>query len=331
MSADGSHRPGDGSEFSELDDTLADGPSPIDLPAHGSDPAVPDGVREWLAEQRLVHGLLRVLNSNDAAAREGRIVAILERIDAGQGQTTRRHWWLVSAAALLLASLGVWFALPPALPTAEAAMARAVDELQQPLDRRFRVLVQREGFDDDEDQEQLLSEFALTTRPGTRFLIECVRGRLRFGGRPFGNGRVGCDGETLWIDPRNPMLRRSVPLADREQILEGFGDLLDAGYLDVHDLVARLPQQFRLRVVGRLVGDDGRRLLRIVARRLRVAEALRVRSAELLVDEATGMVIRIDARLLVRGLGRRHVEVEYLGVVGGDGANGGPVDYSRPW
>ena len=80
----------------ELDDTLADGPSPAE---------VPDEAKVWLGRQRFVHGLLRALHTADAAAREGRIAAILDRIDRDRTEAPRR-WWLVAAAALTCRGAG---------------------------------------------------------------------------------------------------------------------------------------------------------------------------------------------------------------------------------
>jgi hypothetical protein len=297
----------------DLDDTLADGPSPA---------SVPPGAKHWLAEQRLVHGLLRALHTADAPAREGRIAAILERIDADTAAVPLRRWrWALTAvAAALLAALGVWVALPARLPTAQAAVARVVAELARDVDRRFRL---EAVATDAQGQVVMQHEFALVTRPGNRFRID---GKLAFGTFQLGEFRLGCDGEQLWLLPANAMFRRTVPLAERERLLHGLGDVLDLGYLDVHDLVQKLPGDFDLRVVGRERGADGRARLRIEGVRRSAATRARLRSVNLVCDEATGMVTHVDAEAdLPRG-NARSLRLDYLGE-----EPPGLVDYRRPW
>ncbi|MGB3966319.1 MAG: hypothetical protein WBO45_06280, partial [Planctomycetota bacterium] len=98
----------------DLDDTLADGPAPAEVPA---------AAKAWLADQRFVHGLLRAMHSQDVAAREGRIAAILARTDTAAAEP-RHRWLTVLVAACVLACLGVFWALPASLPTADAAVQR---------------------------------------------------------------------------------------------------------------------------------------------------------------------------------------------------------------
>jgi hypothetical protein len=295
-----------------FDDTLADGPSPAE---------VPEDAKAWLGDQRFLHGMLRALHTADAAAREGRIASLLERIDEDEQvkASPRRHWGLVSAVALLLAAVMLWLTLPDRLPTADAAVSRAVAELSRDVNRRFRlqmVATDRTG------KEQIRNEFALVTHPGMRFRID---GKLGFGGMQFGEIRIGCDGAELWVLPANGLFRRSVPLAERERLLKGFGDVLDIGYLDVHELVQRFPDEFELRVVGRESGRDGRPSVRIEATR-RPGAKMPLVSAWLLCDEATGMVTRLEAEQDLRGGFGRHLSLEYLG-------EEAPalVDYRRPW
>jgi len=304
-------------EWRELDDTLADGPAPASLPNE-----LPDDARQWLAEQRTMHGLLRALHTADANAREGRVRAILTRIDGERATGHRRHWLSVAAAALLLATVGVWLALPPSLPTAEAAMARAVGELGRDVDRRFHVRLVSVP-NPRKEREFVRHDFELVTRPGSRFLID---GRFAFGGMRVAEGRIGCDGEEVWVLPNNPAFRRSGPLSEREQLLEGLGDFLDIGYVDVHRIVQKLPGDFVLRTVGREVADDGSASLRIRAKRRRHRGLIQLRSAELLVDEPTGMVTRLEAELRVVTGGTRRLVIEYLGE-----ATPGTVDYKKPW
>ncbi|MGK0204971.1 MAG: hypothetical protein ACI9S9_004057 [Planctomycetota bacterium] len=311
-----SQTPGD-SQWHELDDTVADGPSPAE---------VPDEARKWIAEQRTMHGLLRALNTADSTAREARVESVLTSIDAHDARAHRRHWVAVAAAALLMATLGIWFASPPSLPTAEAAMARIADQLTLNVDRKYHVKLSTANR---KRPERVFHEFNLTVRPGMRFLIE---GRFAFAGlrispgRSGAPGRIGCDGETVWIEPGSRRHRRSGPLADRERLLEGLGDILDTGYLDLHSLVAKLPGNFDLRVVDRSQDEQGRQLLHIKAHRRARSGSFRVRSAELTVDELTGIITHLDAQVRLTAGGMRHVLVDYLGQ-----PDAGEVDYSRPW
>jgi len=298
-------------EWAEFDDTLADGPSPAE---------VPEEARAWLAEQRIIHGLLRAMYTADASAREGRVAAVLDGIERHAVSSQRRHWVTVALAASLLATVGVWFALPQSLPTAEAAMARAVDQLARNVDRHYHVRVSNAGG---RRPERVSSEFDLVVRPGMRFLIE---GRVTMGRLRVVDGRIGCDGETIWVDGENGRGRRSGRLADREKLFKGLGEILDLGYLDLHALVENLPIGFKMQVVDRSTDADGRQLLHIEAGRRRKAGAIRVRGAELLVDEQSGMVRRLAAQVSGVGGGVRQVLIEYRGQ-----PEPGSVDYSRPW
>lgn len=292
-----------------FDDTLADGPSPAD---------VPDAAKPWLAEQRLLHGLLRSLHTADAGAREGRVAAVMALVDR-EVSPSRARWAIVAAAALVLASIGTWLALPDRLPTAEAAMSRAVAELARDVDRRYRLELEMVGAN---GKEAMRTQFALVTRPGSRFRVE---GKIAFGGFQLGEIRIGCDGQELWVLPANGAFRRASPLAEKERLMRGFGDVLDLGYLDVHDLVAKLPVDLDLHVVAREQGEDGRRLLHIEARRKEIGRG-HLRSAQLWCDDETGMVTRIEVDAEdARGISR-HLRLAYLGE-----EPTGFVDYSRPW
>lgn len=300
----------------ELDDTLADGPAPIEVPVEA---------KPWLADQRFVHGLLRAMHSPDVAAREGRVAAILAAIDRERVLVgPRRHWLAVAAAALLLACLGVWVALPSAEPTAVAAVERAAAELGRDVVRRYSLEIRNDG---DNARSAALHEFELFTRPGSRFLL---RGKFGFGAVQFGEVRLGGDGKETWFTAGNGMIRNAVPMAERERLLQQFGQALDVGYLDVHDMVKRLPGDCELQVVGRETDADGRSVLRIEARGRRAARA-RVQQAWLLCDEETGMVKRLEIEgerrvQGARGMGHGRMTLEYRGEVPND-----EIDFRRPW
>jgi len=300
----------------ELDDTLADGPAPVEVPAEA---------KPWLADQRFVHGLLRAMHSPDVAAREGRVAAILAAIDRERVLVgPRRHWLAVAAAALLLACLGVWMALPAATPTAVAAVERAAAELGRDVVRRYSLEIRNDG---DNARPAARHEFELFTRPGSRFLL---RGKFGFGAMQFGEVQLGGDGQETWFTAGNGMIRNAVPMAERERLLQQFGQALDVGYLDVHDLVKRLPGDCELQVVGREIDADGRAVLRIEARGRRAARA-RVQQAWLLCDEETGMVKRLEIEgdprpQGPRGMGHGRMTLEYRGEVPND-----EVDFRRPW
>lgn len=209
------------------DETLAD-----DRPAG----APPVEAKDWLADQRAMHGLLRALHSQDAAAREGRVAAILARIDAEAASAGPRRWFAVAAAALLLATLGFWAVLPASLPTAAAAVERAVGELARDVVRRFRVEVVRNGAD---GRERARHEFELAASPGGRFRLD---GRFGFGAVQLGEFTVGSDGAEVWGLGSNGTFKMASPVADAERLQQRLGDVIDLGYLDVHALVRRLPR-----------------------------------------------------------------------------------------
>jgi hypothetical protein len=295
----------------ELDDTLADDGAARDVPAEA---------KAWLADQRLVHGLLRALHTQDAASREARVESILARIDGDTAAPPRRHWWAVLAAALLLATFGVWAVLPAALPTAEAAVQRAVAELGRDVARRFRAVVHRTDANGKALAEH---EFALVTRPGGRFRLS---GRFELGGASL-EIQAGCDGQELWLTSTNGAFPpRAVPFAERERLQAMFGNVLDLGYLDLHDLVRKLPEDFALAVVGREQDDGGRPLLRIEATRKAAGTARHLRSALLWCDEATGMVVRLEGEVALPRGGTWRLATRYLGE-----EPPGLVDFARPW
>jgi hypothetical protein len=125
--------------------------------------------------------------------------------------------------------------------------------------------------------------------------------------------------------PVNEANRVAGPLSERERLLKGLGDVLDVGYLDLHDLVRKVPDDCDVRVVGRELGPDGRERLRIEAQR-KSTLFLRTRRATLWVDEASGMVTQLDAEVRFLGGAVRRLVIDYAGE-----APAGSVDYRRPW
>jgi hypothetical protein len=283
----------------EFDDTLADGPSPADVPPEA---------KGWIAEQRLMHGLLRALHTADAPAREGRIATLLERIDRDARLTPRRQWMGVLAAALVLACVGVWFVLPPSLPTAHAAVERAVRELARDVNRRFKIEALGGG--------QSGAEGVVVTRPGNHFRFD---GKIAWLQRMI-EAHCGCDGQEFWWKDATGMFRGAFPFAERErQRFPLLGGALDLGYLDVHNLLQKLTADFDVKVTEREKDANGESRLRLEAKRRGASGQPRV--VRLQCDEETGMVTRIE---IDSDAGR--LRFVYLGEEPAD-----LVDYRRPW
>jgi hypothetical protein len=312
--------------WSELDDTLADGP----LLEEKLPTAVPPAAMSWLAAQRCMHGLLRALHTQDAAAREGRVDSIMACID-GLPRVEPRGRWLTAVAALLMACFGIWLVLPASLPTAEAAVQRAVHELARDVSRRFQLVAT--GVDG-KGQQVARHQFALVVRPGGLFRLN---GRLGFGTLQLGEITIGCDGQEIWMLGGNGFFQRVVPIAERDRLNQMTGRVVDLGYLDVHDLVRKLPTDFELAVVGRETDAAGRRLLRINATRKSTAAQLHLKQAWLLCDEVTGMVTRLEAEVeRAAGGSQRNVDaapgprysfsMEYLGE-----EPAGLAEFGKPW
>lgn len=269
-------------EWQEHDETLLD---------HSAGQAPPEAARDWLMEQRFVHGLLRAMNT-DAGTREQRVQSILKEISARRRSTP--VWW--SLAAALLLALIAWFVVPglDRLPRAEACVARALEHMKLPVDRRFRLTIQGEGL--------LLfgrhRELTLTTRPGMRFLIQ----------GPVGS--AGCDGTKVWILAPGMVRPMAVPLSEAQGLLARMGDVLDLGYLDVQALLQRLPEGFEMKARGRESGQ-----VRVEATRLPERLQDRVESVSMLCDEQSGMVTRIEVRTTPHKNATRTLVFEYVGTV----------------
>ncbi|MBK8097213.1 MAG: hypothetical protein IPK26_08900 [Planctomycetes bacterium] len=295
--------PGDGEAWSELDDTLADGPAPAE---------VPPAAQPWLCEQRFIHGLLRAMQGADAQSRESRIDAVLERTRMPTAATGR--WWFVAAAAAVLAVVVLWSLQPARTLSAEAAVKRAAALLAENVDRRFLLDVTHAIG----GGAGMRAEFTLTARP-QRFLAD---GKIARGGQTFADFRVGCDGERVWFRPANGVFARDVALADADRLTSAFGGALDLGYFDVHTLLDHLAANATLTAGGEERGAGGERLMRIDAHR---GEAARMpfQDLRLWYDLDTGMVVRIEGNGERRGVTHQAV-FRYVGVVT-------DVTYQRPW
>ncbi|MBL8753548.1 MAG: hypothetical protein JNK15_09625 [Planctomycetes bacterium] len=291
-----------------FDETLADEAPDGDAPVES---------RSWIADQRVMHGLLRALHGQDAAAREATIDTILERIDAPSAGL--RRWLPLLAAAVVLACFGLWAVLPDRLPTADAAVQRAVAELARDVARRFRV---ETSVADAAGKQVMHHEVALLASPGSRFRLS---GKFGFGALQLGEVQVGCDGTEIWGMSANGVFRRAMPFAERDRLLAMFGDTIDLGYLDVQALVQKLPADFELKCVGRESDASGRSLLRIEASRRHTDARVQLRDAWLLCDEATGMVTRLEVEVAFPR-GTRRTSMEYLGE-----EPPGLVQFGRPW
>lgn len=287
-------------EWSEFDDTL-------DEPAR--EQPVPPAAKPWIAEQQIVHGLLRHMHNADARARESRVQGILAVLPARPG--AQRHRLLVAAAALLLAVFGYWLLQGrQPMSSAEAAVVRAAGLLGQDVDRRFALSV-HEGKD--RGDGRAIVSFEMTTRPGMHFLL--VGGREGLVAR-FGPFRVGCDGSEVWLRmPDARMQTMAVPLDQASQLLAMAGDVLDLGYLDLQALMQRLPEGFELATVGTDAGEHGERLQHIRAVQLPDHMQERVKSVELWCDEDSGMVTRIEIDTTPPRRGSRSIVLQYQGTV----------------
>ncbi len=269
--------------------------------------------RPWLARQRFAHGLLRALHSADASAREARVQAVMARVRPTRAVFARP---VFAVAAVVLASAAIWWAWPRAgsLPHAEALVERALASLGDPIDRAFtlEITIERGG-------REVHRELDLVLRPGGMFLVE--------GLGPFGRFRVGCDGTSFWFDAGG-LVRHEVPLAEATRFADRMGDVLDLGYLDLDELVRRLPQQTILRSTRREAGA-----IRVEASGRVATPQVDLEGVHLLVDEATGMIRSLDATAIRRGPkgaddARPHAKIAYRYAgereLGADG-------YRRPW
>jgi hypothetical protein len=277
-------------------------------------------------EQRFVHGLLRALHSADPVTRETRIESVLARLGPARGaRSFTRRMWLAAATAALFAGAG-WLVWPGEadLPRAQAMVEKAIDVLRSDVDRQYEVVMsgtwagrQSPGATRDRGF-RFESRVLFTTRPGRRFLAE--------GNHLFGRFRAGSDGEEIWFVPSVGQ-RFAIPWEAARQEGSPVAMFLDVGYLDLHELVAKLPDECELKTVRREppAVPGGPALVRVEATRLPARIESKVQDAWLLVEETTGVIVRIEITSTVAG-GSRSLRFESRGVVElGDEA------YRKPW
>ncbi|MGE3172215.1 MAG: hypothetical protein AB7O97_06265 [Planctomycetota bacterium] len=307
--------------WSHLDDTLrSDAPRGPGGSAATQGP-VPPAAREWLADQRFMHGVLRAMHSADAHADNARVDSILMAIER---EPRRRHRSaLVVAAALLLCAL-VWPLLfVRSLPEAAASVLRGAELLGHDVDRRFRV--ESFGTRPGEIGHQ---EFELIARPGNRFV---VTGGLTLGPIHFASMRFGSDGREFWFHSWGsgsdlPEVQRSGPLDEAPAVLRGIGNVLDLGLLNVHDVVRQLPQDFQLRTTEVVDDQEGHSLVHVEATGGPHRPGFHLHRADVFCDQTSGMIVRLEVEA-DDGLGRlQRFTFHHQGSADIDASI-----YERPW
>ncbi len=294
-----------------FDDTIDDSSAPPDLS---------QDQRQWLAEQRLVHGLLRSMATADAAGREHRVETILESV--GVHRPHRRAWGLAAAALLLAGLMGyLLFQGIERLPQAKAMMSQALNHLSSQVDRTYRLTAELHS---DSGKQDVVQAFLLTTRPGKKFLLE---GQITFDPRSL--LRMGCDGEMLWALMSDPAVRWSGPLDRREKIAEFLGKYLDVEFFDLHKVISTLGWYGRvdLRAVQRLPGmraGEGS-VIRVEAT-CETTDVFRIERAEFLIEEATGLLTYAELSGNPEPGLTWKLSLDYSGEV-----DPGEDRYRRPW
>jgi hypothetical protein len=291
--------------------------------------------RAFLVQQRIAHGLLRALDQ-DAESRERRIDRILERVTgraSSPGRTVGargpRPYWrrvpapFVAAAALVVALVAsVVFAGRSSLPRADALIASVQERLSESVDRRYAVRFEASLVDDPSRSGHWTGE--LIASGGGRFVLEGHVPRARWSQREF---RIGSDGKEFWFE--RGLRRGSKPLAEAERLNDRLGFFLDAGQLQLDDLLARLPERCRLVTTDRLppTALGGAHLLRVEGRGLPRFGRGGVEEVVLLVDEETRLVQELATSVRgPGGHGRFELRLTLLGEIDED-----PTRYGRPF
>jgi hypothetical protein len=264
----------------------------------GDAPPFQDAIAvEWAARQRFVDGLLRA-SKTPVDANESSIDSILSRLDEPRAmplswsrpQRNPHHISLVLAASLL-AGLLLWpLMLPASLPEAHASVQRAAEVLGACVDRRFAIELRESDGDGPISAQALM----LTVRPGRKFLVS---GPLEMGPLRFSAMQFGCDGKDCWFDGQREgaePVRREGPLVEAPSLLRGIGNTIDLGFLDMHSFVSKLPETFQLKTIGRSKDQGGNALVHVQATGGPERAGFHLRRAEIVVAEASGMIVRVD-------------------------------------
>lgn len=284
--------------------------------------AAPDDPSGWLAEQCFVHGVLRAAHQHTEAANAARISSIMAAID--RPAASRHRWTKVAAAALVLCALAWPVLFVEHLPEARASVLRGA-RLLDDGDRRFSV--EAIGVSD-HGIGQNHQVFQLTARPGNRFV---VIGSLDLGPIRFAAMRFGCDGQEVWFHSFGDSgelaeVKRAGPLEEAPSLLRGIGNVLDLGLLDVHRFVTEMPREFHLKTCGRIVDEDGQKLLHIEATGGPKRPGFHLQRADLNCCEQTGCIVRLEVQA-DDGLGRtQRLNFVDQGALAVDGSI-----YKRPW
>ncbi|MBK8979443.1 MAG: hypothetical protein IPM29_26385 [Planctomycetes bacterium] len=277
--------------WADWDETVLE---PGEEPAHDGLPAE-RADREALLDQRLVHGLLTMLQDS-REAREARVRRIVAAIPAraDRRRALARPWVALAAAAVILVALALVFG-PRSMDRLQVeAMLREVAEHSFPAAsaREFLLtvrMVQPDG----------------TERQTGRHVFVCGghgRFRAELDGEIVGRQTLGSDGETVWRESHTePPERISAPLRDARRVLGGVlpdGGFFGCGHLEVGRLLERLPGAEQLEYAGTEVLDEGGpELVRLEGEGLFTVGEGGIEHAVVLVDEERELVEQVELRI----------------------------------
>lgn len=297
MNADDSPLPNDETPrpLDELAGAMLDEHAPFDAAAIESLSA---DERRRLVDLQWIDALMMHGAPAEAAAIERAVASVLSELDdvaqpelraivTREARADRRRRWLpavslssIAAAAAVMIALGFWW--QRGAQQAMAMVERSYQAALAPLDRTYKVTVERTGG----SMRPLKS--TLTVRGGDKFLFE-KRGPL---GAMI---RLGSDGQGYWfIPPKGPIVR-----ADDDAFLPAWmrRTSTELPYLQLSTLLARMRDYYQLkRLPDEALTADGPKLSHLratwSARRLRPSKHGRTppEEVELWADPATGVV-----------------------------------------
>ena len=261
--------------------------------------------RQRITDLFALHALLERVHA-DPNQTEQRIRRVLSNLDADPSLTEpatiplpmrsrARRRWLVTGLSMAAAIGGIamLFLFSGITPTAQAALARAIEAANQLVDRSYRVVIQ--------------------PARGPRGPISCelfVRGgtelALSYPALLMGNIWLGYDGQQAWIaPPRGPILVSTDPKLLSARLPD---DELDMELLSVSTILARLRDHYSLELLPgeRLEQDDPAPWQRLRGTR-RPDHVLGPTTIDLWADPSTGVVRRLVLLWpqTVRGQARR--------------------------